>query len=102
MKVIRVRGVPARLLAPLRVWDWVWAGAGNTSAAVAVAVAIRPPAHHPHAQRAARQCVHAMTSAADISTRAEDIAMADDAKARVNCLSRVMPPAKYRDASAWG
>ena len=39
---IRVRGLPARLSYPLRVWGWGWAGAGNSSelvAAVAVVAA---------------------------------------------------------------
>ena len=45
--LIRVRGLPARLSYPLRVWGWGWAGAGNSSelvAVLAVAVAaVAPP-----------------------------------------------------------
>ena len=41
---IRVRGLPARLSYPLRVWGWGWAGAGNSSELVAVlAVAAAAP-----------------------------------------------------------
>ena len=40
------------------------------------------PDTHPHAVLAQRQKVHAVKSAADISTLAEDIAMADDPKER--------------------
>ena len=43
---IRVRGLPARLSYPLRVWGWGWAGAGNSSelaVAVAAVAAVAPP-----------------------------------------------------------
>ena len=36
---IRVRGLPARLSYPLRVWGWGWAGAGNSSVLAVAAVA---------------------------------------------------------------
>ena len=38
--VVRVRGLPARLSYPLRVWGWGWAGARNSSELVVAVLAV--------------------------------------------------------------
>ena len=52
--------------------------------------------HHPHAVLAQRQNVHAMASAVDISSLAEDIAMATDAKERAALIEEMQ--ARLEDA----